>query len=637
MQINGLYSNRVLVVDLACRTSHIEALPSDWRYLYLGGRGFNVRRLYDAVRSETDPLSPDNPLIIGVGPLVGTAISGAARFNVTAKSPQTEILGDSNAGGHFALGVKAAGLDQIVVEQVSSDPLYLFIDGDQVQLRDARHLWGLDVWAAHERLQKDHPGFEVACVGPAAEAGVKFAGIFCNLVRAAARTGMGTLMAAKGLKAVCIRGRRAIRLADPDTFSRLSAAIDQRVVSHAEYDARTLMGTTKLVHALNQAGYLATQHYQYGRFAAADQVSGERLAETYKQKNKGCAACSIPCSRFFSVSDGPHRGLKSEGPEFEGLAGFSSRVGVTDLATALKGVDLCNRYGMDVISVSECISFAMECFEKGYLSSGDCDGLELRFGNAEATLIMIERIARREGLGDLLADGVRRAAEQIGGASREIAMHVKGLELFQADPRGLKGYALGNAVASRGGDHLRSEPSFEFSEDDLRGEQLYGTADAAYRLRYRGKGRVVKHYEEWSALADCLEACKNTIVNMEILDFAGAADLLRAGDGGEWDAAMVQRACERVVNLERLFLVRQGLRRQDDRLPARFLKEPLGPDSGPSAGSVVELEPMLDEYYGARRWDQQTGIPTLSKLRELGLEREARELMADGVPLGESQ
>ncbi|MGE5653900.1 MAG: aldehyde ferredoxin oxidoreductase C-terminal domain-containing protein [Bacillota bacterium] len=444
-------------------------------------------------------------------------------------------------------------------------------------------------------------------------------------------------MAAKGLKAVCVRGRRAIRPAHPETFTRLLATIDQRVRDHAEYDARTLMGTTKLVHALNQAGCLATHHYQLGRFAAADQVSGEHLAEKYKLKNKGCAACNIPCSRFFAVSDGPQRGLKSEGPEFEGLAGFSSRVGIVDQATALKGVDLCNRLGMDVISVSECISFVMECYEKGYLSTSDCDGLELRFGNAEATLALIERIARREGLGDLLADGVRLAAERIGGAAREIAMHVKGLELFQADPRGLKAYALGNAVASRGGDHLRSEPSFEFSEDDARGEQLYGTADAAYRLRYRGKGRVVKHYEEWSALADCLEVCKNTIVNMEVLDFAGTAELLRAGTGAEWDAQMVQSACERLVNLERLFLVRQGLRRQDDRLPSRFLKEPLGPESGPSAGSVVELEAMLDEYYSARSWDLQTGVPTLAKLRSLGLEDEAKALMADRVPMGDDQ
>ncbi|MHB1651495.1 MAG: aldehyde ferredoxin oxidoreductase family protein [Desulfitobacteriaceae bacterium] len=626
------YTGKILFIDLTAGTSHTEALDPSFARTYLGGRGFNMRRLYDEAPPEMDPLQPENPLIFGVGPLVGTMLPGSARFNVSGKSPQTGILGDSNAGGFFGPELKFAGYDQVVIKGKSPRPVYLLLTNDKVEIRPAEHLWGKDIWETQQLLLAElkDKRIQISAIGQAAENGVKFAGLFNNLVRAAARTGMGTLMGSKNLKAVVVRGHGRIDVADPTRFLALVKRLDGEIFNHSEYKTRALMGTTKLVHALNEAGCLATRHFQSGRFEWADDVSGETLAETYKTKSKACYSCTIPCSRFYEVTAGPFQGLKSEGPEFEGLAGFSSRVGVNDLGAALKGIDLCNRYGLDVITTSEMISFAMELYQRGILSRSEADGLDLSWGNVETVHTLIHKIAYREGFGDILADGVRAAAMKIGRGSEAYAFHVKGLEFFQADPRGLKAYALGYALASRGGDHLRSEPSFEFSENPKEGIRLYGSPDAAYRLKYRGKGRVVKHYEEWSVLADTLGVCKNTIVNMEVIPFDTAAELLQVTLGWDIDGAEVQQICERIVNLERAYNTREGLSRKDDSLPKRFTEEPLPPESGPSAGSVVELEPMLDEYYEARGWDILTGKPTAAKLKELGLAKESEELLGSG-------
>ncbi len=383
---------------------------------------------------------------------------------------------------------------------------------------------------------------------------------------------------------------------------------------------RCRMGTTKLIQALQAIGGLPARHFQSGRFDAAAEVSGEAVAERFKVKGKACFACTIPCSRFLEVDDPRFPGLRLEGPEYEPLAGFTARVGNADLALALKCVDLANRYGLDAISLSEDIAWAMECYQRGLLSREEAGGLDLSWGNGETILALVHQVAYREGLGDLLADGVRRAAERLGRGSDELAMQAKGLEIFQADPRAIKAYGLGNAVASRGADHLRSEPWFEFSNDPEEGIRRFGLPETAFRLEYRGKGRVVKHYEEMAAVADALGVCKNTYNNMEVLDWDETAELLQALTGWDWTGEEVRRVGERIVNLERLLIAREGITRRDDTLPKRFLQEPMGVESGPSAGSVLELEPMLDEYYRVRGWDVETGLPTPEKLRELGLE-----------------
>jgi len=463
---------------------------------------------------------------------------------------------------------------------------------------------------------------QVAAIGTGAEHGVRFAGVFVDLNRPAARTGMGTVMAAKNLKAVAVRGTGFVTVADIARFTALIEQLDEAIYAHPEYEVRSRLGTTKLIRALNAIGGLPTRHFQQGTFEAADAVSGEAIEALYKVKSKACFACTIPCSRYLVVEDPRFPGLRLEGPEYEPLAGFTARVGNDDLALALKCVDLTNRYGLDAISLSEVIAWSMECYQRGMLSCQEADGLDLTWGNGKAILALIHKVAHREGFGDLLADGVRVAAERLGRGSDALALHGKGLELFQADVRTIKAYGLGNAVSSRGADHLRSEPWFELSNDPEEGIRRYGIAETADRLAHRGKGLVVKHFEEMAAVADALGVCKNTYNNMEVLDWEGTAELLQAATGWAWTGEQVRQVGERIVNLERLFNAREGLGRADDTLPRRFLDEPLGEASGPSAGAVLELEPMLDEYYRVRGWDLATGLPMASKLAELGLAEE---------------
>ncbi|GAB4244107.1 MAG: aldehyde ferredoxin oxidoreductase family protein [Thermoleophilia bacterium] len=618
--MNG-FGGRVLRVDLSTNTIVSHPTEPDLARSFLGGRGLNVKRLWDEVPAHTDGLAPGNKVIFGVGPLVGSLFPGGSRFNVSSMSPQTGILGDSNAGGFFGPELKFAGYDQLIVEGRADRPVYLWIRDDRVELRDARELWGRDVTEATEaiRVELGDGDVQVATIGPAAENGVRFSGVFCNLVRAAARTGMGRVMASKNLKAIAVRGTGVVPVADLDRFWEMIERIDERIYSHPEYEIRVRLGTTKLVKALDGIGGIVTRHFQSGRFEYADQVSGEAIEARFKIKSKGCFSCTIPCSRFLVVDDPRFPGLKLEGPEYEPLAGFTSRIGNGDLAFGLRCIDLANRNGLDAIALTEVISWAMECTERGILTPDDTDGLELTWGNGEAVLALIDKITRREGFGDVLADGVRAAAERVGRGSAELAMHAKGLEVFQADPRSIKAYALGNAVASRGADHLRSEPWFEFSGDAEEGIRRYGVPESAFRLEHKGKGRVVKHFEEMAAVCDSLGVCKNTYNNMEVLDWQETAELLNAATGWDMTGEEVRRAGERIVNLERLFIAREGITRKDDTLPRRFLQEPLGPPESPSAGAVVDLDQMLDEYYVVRGWDVVSGLPTPEKLAELGL------------------
>ena len=615
------YGGSVLRVDLTAGACVRQPTEERLARSFLGGRGLNVKRLWDQLPAHTDALSPENILIFGVGPLVGTLFPGGARFNATAMSPHTGILGDSNAGGFFGPELKFAGYDQLIIEGQADHPVYLWIKDDQIESRDARHLWGHDVWETTVALQQELGDTEaqVAAIGQAAENGVSFAGIFVNLNRAVGRTGMGTVMAAKNLKAIAIRGTGLIPVADMARFQEIIERLDAVIYHHPEYEQRVRLGTTKLMKALNAIGALPTRHFQQGQFEHAEDVSGEAIERLYKMKSKACFACTIPCSRFLVVDDPRFPGLHLEGPEYEPLAGFTARVGNSDLALALKCIDLANRYGMDAISLSEAISWAMECHQRGMLSPEESNGLDLTWGNGDAILSLVHKIAHREGLGDLLADGVRRAAQRLGKGSEQIAMEGKGLEVFQADPRAIKAYGLGNAVASRGADHLRSEPWFEFSNDPEEGVRRFGIPETAFRLESRGKGLVVKHFEEMAAVADSLGVCKNTYNNMEVLSWDETAELLQAATGWDFTGDEVQALGERIVNLERLFIAREGITRRDDVLPSRFLKEPMPEGSGPSTGSILELDAMLDEYYLARGWDKETGLPTTDKLRELGL------------------
>lgn len=619
------YAGKVLQIDLTKGRTRVSRLERDIAIGFLGGRGFNSKRLYDEVKPGTDPLGPENKLLFATGPLVGTVFPTASRFNVSAKSPLTSILGDSNAGGHFAPELKFAGYDQVILEGRGEKPVYIFINDGKVELKDASHLAGKDVYDTDETIRADLGDRRVQTVicGPAAENGVRYAGVYANLMRAAGRTGMGTVMASKGVKALAVRGSGSIEVADPAKFEQLVEEIEAEIYSHEQYWPRRQMGTTRILMMANWFGFLPTRHYTSGVFEHARNVSGERLAEEYNVKVRGCFACDVPCSRFYVVRQGEFAGLFGEGPEYEALGSFTSRVGNGDLNVALKANDMCNRLGLDALTTGECISWAMELYEKGLLKRSEADGLDLSWGNGETILALIEKIARREGFGDVLADGSRAAARKLG-RGMELTMQVKGLDIIMADPRGLKGFGLGFAVASRGGDHLRSEPFVELSDDPERGLEMFGVPEATLRLSYKGKGKLVSYFEDWCAVIDALEPCKNIMENMEILPFDRASEVIEAATGLGMSAYEVRRVGERIVNIERAFNVREGLTRKDDTLPKRFREEAL--PEGPSRGTVFEQEPMLDEYYTERGWDLATGIPTRRTLKGLKLGYVADEL-----------
>lgn len=624
------YAGRILRINLTENKVEKQPVEKQLINMFLGGRGFNSKRVYDEIPSKVDPLSPQNKLFFATGPLVGTTFPLGARFNVSAKSPQTRILGDSNAGGHFAAEMKFAGYDQIIIEGRSPKQSYIFIQDQEAEIIEAEHLAKKDIYATTETIKKDlgDKTVQIAAVGPAAENGVLYAGIFANLVRPAARTSLGTIMASKNLKAVAIKGSGNIKIADPRKFQKLVEEIEDRTYSHPQYWPRRTMGTTRILMLANKLGFLPTRHFTSGIFEHAADVSGEKLAKEYNVKNRACFSCIVPCSRVYVIRTGKYANLLGEGPEYEPLSSFTARVGNSDLNLALKAVDLANRMGLDAISTAECIAWAMELYERRELTKKDTEGLELSWGNSEAILTLIKKIANREGFGDLLADGVKRAAQKLG-KGKEIAMHVKGLEIIQADPRGLKGYGLGYAVASRGGDHLRSEPFLELNDSPEMGVEMFGIPEATLRLAYKGKGKLVRYFENWCAIIDSLEVCKNLAENMQLLPFDEAAKTVEAATGFHFTKEEIFKIGERIVNLERAFLIREGIRRRDDYLPSRFLKEPL--PKGNSKGSIFEMEPMLNEYYAERGWDKR-GIPKKATLEKLDL-IEVEEQLSKSVEL----
>jgi aldehyde:ferredoxin oxidoreductase len=612
------YTGKILRIDLSSKKVKTESLNSETARKYIGGRGLNSERVYREIPSGIDPLGPENKLMIATGPLVGTMFPTASRFNVSAKSPQTGIFGDSNAGGHFAPEMKFAGYDQIIIEGMAEDSSYIFIKDEDVQIRSSSQMVYDTVFDADRKIKNDlnDPMVQTLICGPAAERGVKISGLFANQARAASRTGMGAVMASKNLKAVAVRGTGYIEVADPKAFEDIVLKLEKEIREHEQYPGRRLMGTTRILMMANDAGFLPTRNYQQGTFESAYDVSGEKLARDYNVKTRGCFACTIPCSRIYRVRDGPYMGLHGEGPEYESLGSFSSRIGNSDIELALKANDLCNQYGLDILSVAGSIGWAMELYEKGILTKEDTRGIEYTWGNPEAVLTTIHQVANREGFGEVLAGGTRSAAEELGKGLDE-AIQVKGMDLIMADPRGLKGFGLGYAVASRGGDHIRSEPFIELSDDPSIGEKMFGEPGATLRRSDKGKGKLINYFEDWCAVIDALEVCKNIMQNMMLLPFERVSEVMEVTTGLKLSPEDVRKAGSRIITIERLFGVREGINRFDDDLPKRFKEQVL--DNPNSGGVVVNLDLMLDEYFSERGWDIETGVPTIESLRKLGI------------------
>lgn len=628
------YAGFRLRIDLTDRKTYREEISETYARKWMGGRGFNMEVFAREIPVEADPRGPENLLLFAVGPLTGTGFPGA-RVNVSGKSPHTGYLGDSNAGGHFSAEMKYAGYDQIVIGGKAEKPAYIRIVDDRVEIRDASHLWQLDTWETQEVIRKechDHT-VQLACCGTGAVNGVSFGCVMTNNARAMGRTGMGTLMASKNLKAIAMTGTGGVRVADPERFQSLVHYVYRSIYHHSNFQERGITGTTNLIRLCNEAGILPTRHFQTGVFEHWQEVSGETVAARFNVKRKACFGCVNPCSRFYVVPEGfDGKELKAEGPEYETLAGFSARVGNPDLKLALKCAEVVNRAGVDSIAASEVISWAQEMYELGLLKPKDCDGLDLSWGNSRAVYDLLLKIVHNEGFGAVLSQGVVHASETLG-IGRELCMEAKNLELFQADVRGLKAYGLGNAVASRGADHQRSDPFFEMSGRTDEARERFGSENCGLMLPWECKGKMVPWFEEICVLADSLSFCKIIGVSMEVVQEAVARDLFRFSTGFDADIEEVLRIGERINNLERVILMRYGLSRKDDYLPARFREEPLPGDSNLAAGLVFENDELLSEYYPFRGWDPETGWPTEKKLVELGLAFMIEDIKKRGIPM----
>ena len=598
------YAGKKLVVDLSRRSTETVDLDTELLRQVIGGRMLNTWSMYEELTGDTDPLSPENTSYIAVGPLTGTLLPASAYTTVSARAPLTGILGDSAAGGHFGPELKAAGFDQVVLRGRSESPCYLLITDEAIEIRDASHLWGRDIREAHLALIEElgDRSIQVAAIGPAGERLVKYATIGTNMAgRTFGRTGMGAVWGSKQLKAVVVRGRRPVQVADPERFEELCRKITRRIVQHEEYSTRKRVGTTMLVHGLNKLGILPTRHFQEGVCSYADKISGDALREQYVMKNKSCFNCNVHCSRYIVTPDG-----EGEGPEFEPLCSYTSRIDVSDLRWALRVILFMNRQGIDAISSGETIGWAMECIEKGLLKASDFDGIELRFGNAEAAEKMVHLIAQREGVGDLFAEGTRALAAEYGRGTEAYAMHTKGLDIINGDPRGLKAYGLGYAIASRGGCHLRADPFFEMTHRYEEAKQRFGTEKAADPYAYEGKPALVESSERNCLLIDSLTICKNIGQSMEVIDAEFGAEILTAGTGLSFGPDEITKSISDLRTTERKLNLRLGMDPKDDTLPRRFIEEPL--PSGPAEGQVIDVDPMVKEFYRIKGWSSE-GIP----------------------------
>lgn len=586
------YGGRVLRVNLTNRTSRVETLDAQWVKPVIGGRAANSKRLFEELKPECDPLGPNNILIFGVGPLTGSLLPASAYYTVSAKSPLTGILGDSAAGGQFAAEMKLTGFDQIIISGKSDSLIYLLVTEAGVEFVECPDLSGRIITETTEEIRskhKDH-SIQVAAIGPAGENLVLFAAVVSSGNRVNGRTGMGAVMGSKNLKALAVRGSFSVDVAEPLAFLAEVKDIEKAILTHNEYEKRYHLGTTMLMRDLNGIGILPTKHFQEGVCEYVDEVSGQTLAQDFKVKNKSCFNCNLHCSRYYVMES-----CEAEGPEFETLCGFTTRIGNRDLSFALEMNVYLNQMGLDSISTSEVIGWIMECQEKGLIHPDDLDGLRITWGEKDKIKEVVEKITYRRGIGNKLAEGARNFSENFGEEAKKLVLHVKGLDIICGDPRGIKAYGLTYAIASRGGDHLRAEPYFELTDRKEEAKRRFGTEKAADRLSEEGKAALVTYSEKIALLTDCLTMCKNIGLCMDILNFEKASSLLRTGTGIDYSPEYLQKILGDAVNLDLKLNKRFGVKKEDDTLPERFQKESL--KEGPTKGSTVDIKRMVDEYH----------------------------------------
>jgi aldehyde:ferredoxin oxidoreductase len=605
------YVGKILRADLSTGRTWETKIEDDFAEKWIGGRGFIAKILYDELEPGIDPLSPKNKLVFMTGPLAGTNIPLTGKYTVGMKSPLTKTISVSYCGGHFGPNMKFAGYDGVVFEGKSDKKVYAYLHDGKMELKDASHLWGKTTHETEDAVTIElgsKPTLKVSSIGPAGENLVRFASIMSDKHAAAARCGPGAVMGSKNLKAFAVYGTGRIEThVGRETWRETLAWIGKIVDSNEVVKAFNADGTTGSVAFVNELGLMPTRNYQEGYFEGADTIGADYIKKHWPDKGfVHCWGCRVLCSKWINVQEGEHAGIKTDRPEHENIFALGSNCGISSFETVAHANLLCDQYGMDTISTGVVASFAMECFERGIIKERDTDGTNLKFGSEKGLLWLIEKIARREGIGNALADGVRIAADGFGGDAWKYAMHVKGLEMPGYDPRGAKGIGLNYATASRGADH---------NDGWTIAVELFGMPQKVDRFAEdENKAKWVMDFQ------DSTTSPIDTAVFCDFcLDFGFSPEvierLMHEAVGFNYTYADMVKVGERINNLERLFNLREGYTRKDDDLPVRFL-EPL--PTGQSKGQTFDINKTLDSYYKLRGWNEQ-GIPTKQKLKELSI------------------
>jgi aldehyde:ferredoxin oxidoreductase len=627
------YNGRILHVDLTEGKLEVEE-PSDAFYRkYMGGSAMGAYYLLKHTPPGADPLGPENTLSIMLGVVTGAPVSGQSRVTATAKSPLTDLVGDAQAGGFWPAELKAAGFDGIVMHGKAQAPVYLWVDDGEAELRDAAHLWGqftADVEdAVREELGDER--IQVIQCGPGAERGVRYGALISHANRAAGRTGMGTVMASKNVKAVAVRGRNRPEMADPEVVREL-AKWGADHLEGSDVEGLGLLGTAETVLLQNKAGGLPTRNWSSGTFEGAEAISGQRMAETILKKRDTCYACVVRCKRVVEVAEGPFLvNPRYGGPEYETISTMGSYCGVSDLVAIARANQLCNMYGIDTISCGATIAWAMDCFEKGLLTAKDTGGVELRFGDAEALVRMVESIGEREGFGRVLGEGSARAAESLG-LGKDLVVAVKNNELPAHMPQAKRSLALIYAVNPFGADHQSHEhdPAYEEGEDyEYWADRLAALDLVEPQPKFSLDSEKVRYAlctQQWYSLLDSLNFCQFVWgPAWQLYGPNQMVEAVRAVTGWEVSLPELMKVGERRLNMLRAFNSREGVGVEADTVPPKLLIPLRGGQTDGMAITIDEVEAAKTLYYGMAGWDEN-GHPTRAKLEELALGWVADEL-----------
>jgi aldehyde:ferredoxin oxidoreductase len=624
------FNGKIARVNLTTENIVVEEIDDYIYRMYLGGRGLGAYFLLKELKPRIDPFSPENKLIFATGILTGVPLPGLSKYSVISKSPLTNGFGEAEAGGFFGPELKFAGFDALIIEGKSEKPVYLWINDEKIEIRDANHLWGKTIKEVQEEIRKELNDklIRIASIGLAGENLVRYACIINELKYVNGRSGLGAVMGSKKLKAIAVRGHGKIKFSNEEKIHEMIKWVSKNWKNFPNVVARSIYGTAIIVNALNKVGILPTKNFQGGYFDKAEKISGEEMKETILIKTEGCYACPIRCKRIVKGKPPYETDPDYGGPEYETIAAFGSLCCIDDINAIALANQMCNAYGLDTISTGCVIAFAMECYENGILTKNDTNELDLKFGNKEAMLKLIEMIAKREGIGDLLAEGVMRASKKIGKGSEKFALHVKGKEVPLHDPRGKTGVGLAYALSPSGADHMQHshDPTFEKESEDFKPLGILKPINSLSLGPEKVRLFIYTHL--WWSLFDCLGICKFPFIPHPngFIKINQLIEIINAVTGWETSLWELMKVGERAINIARCFNIREGFTNNDDDLPERFFEEI---KFGPSKGFKINKEEFykaIKIYYEMMGWDKNTGIPTKAKLDELNIEWVINEL-----------